>query len=155
MSEKPYKFSSKGKRTKVCDIYNNAEDQYMCLERAGMLLGQHDTTITLLDESGVEFKTNYLSARHGLSGGWRGFSFSQKLQQGDILFFRLVGSCRLQVHIVRRYGLEAVEAAFSLLEMHPRVKRTKTLTSGKVKQGKINKGKRMKRSRKNRDGARI
>lgn len=181
MSEKPHKSPSKGKRTRVCDIYNNAEDQYMCLERAGMLLErldtgppkfakcmlpsnvlysfwlflpkkfcvlhfpEHDTTITLVDESGVEFKTNYLSARHGLSGGWRGFSFSQKLQQGDILFFRLVGSCRLQVHIVRRYGLEAVEAAFSLLEMHPRVKRTNTLTSGKVKHEKVNKGKRMKR----------
>lgn len=186
MSDKPEKSSGKGKRTRVCDIYNNAEDQYMCLERAGMLLErldtelpkfakcmlpsnvlysfwliipktfcimhlpEHDTTITLVDESGKEFKTNYLKTRNGLSGGWRGFSIAQKLLQGDILFFRLVESCRLQVHIVRRYGLEAVEAAACLMKLHPRVKRRKALTSGKRKHEKINKGKRTKRSLKKR-----
>lgn len=33
---------SKGKRTKVCDIYNDAEDQYMCMERAAILLERLD-----------------------------------------------------------------------------------------------------------------
>nr|XP_043623371.1 B3 domain-containing protein Os05g0481400-like isoform X2 [Erigeron canadensis] len=182
MSDKPQKSSGKGKKTRVCDIYNNAEDQYMCLERAAMLLESldaklptfakcmlpsnvlysfwlilptkfcvmhlpdRDATITLVDESGKEFKTNYLNVRRGLSGGWRGFSAAQKLQQGDILFFHLVGSCKLQVHIVRRYGLEAVEAAVCLMEMHPRVKRTRLLTSDKPQQEDIRKVNKMKRS---------
>ncbi|KAI7741954.1 hypothetical protein M8C21_010211 [Ambrosia artemisiifolia] len=173
MSDKRQKSSGKGKRTRVCDIYGNAEDQYMCLERAGMLLErldtalpkfakcmlptnvvysfwlilpkkfcimhlpEHDTTVTLVDEFGKEFETKYLKARQGLSGGWRGFSIAQKLLQGDILLFHLVDSCKLQVHIVRRYGLEAVEAAVCLMEMHPRVKRKRALTSEKPKHEKI------------------
>lgn len=60
---------------------------------------EHDTTVILVDESGKEFGTKFLKARHGLSGGWRGFSAAQKLLQGDILFFHLVGSCKLQVMI--------------------------------------------------------
>ncbi|KAI3803691.1 hypothetical protein L1987_31851 [Smallanthus sonchifolius] len=192
MLDKPQKSSGlgasdgRGKRTRVCDIYNNAEDQYMCLERAGILLErldtelptfakcmlpsnvlysfwlflprkfcimhlpEHDTTVTLVDEFGKEFETKYLSARHGLSGGWRGFSVAQKLLQGDILLFHLVGSCKLQVHIVRRYGLETVEAAICLMEMHPRVKRTRGLTSEKPKHDKIKKGKMAKRCPKKR-----
>lgn len=162
MSDKPKKCSGKGKRTRVCDIYNDAEDQYMCLERAAFLLErldaespkfakcmlpsnvlysfwlilpkkfcvmhlpEHDSTVTLVDETGKEFKTNYLKVRHGLSAGWRGFSIAQKLLQGDILFFHLVEPCKLQVNIVRRYGLETIEAAVCLMEMHPRVKKTRT-----------------------------
>ncbi|KAL4555757.1 hypothetical protein LXL04_038385 [Taraxacum kok-saghyz] len=161
-SDKSKKASGKGKRTKVCNIYNDAEDQYMCMERAAFLLERldadspkfakcmlpsnvlysfwlilpkkfcvkhlpdNDTTVILVDESGKEFKTNYLKIRHGLSAGWRGFSIAQRLLQGDILFFHLVEPCKLQVNIVRRYGLEAIEAAVSLMEMHPRVKKTRT-----------------------------
>ncbi|KAI7733920.1 hypothetical protein M8C21_032039 [Ambrosia artemisiifolia] len=162
MSNKPKKHSGKGKRTKMCDIYNDAEDQYMCLERAAffldtldkelpkfakcmlpsnvlysfwliipkkfcvMHLPDNDATIILVDESGKEFKTNYLKVRHGLSAGWRGFTVAQKLLQGDILFFRLLEPCKLQVNIVRRYGQEAIEAAICLMEMHPRVKKART-----------------------------
>ncbi|KAK1417492.1 hypothetical protein QVD17_26621 [Tagetes erecta] len=182
MSDKHQKSSGKGKRTRVCDIYNNAEDQYMCLERAGMLLErldtelpkfakcmlasnvlysfwlflpkefcinhlpEYDTTVILVDEFGKEFETKYLKARCGLSGGWRGFSAAQKLLQGDILFFHLIGSCKLQVHIVRRYSLEAVEAAICLMGMHPRVKKTRALTSDKPKHEKIKKRKSAKKS---------
>ncbi|KAF5759225.1 putative transcription factor B3-Domain family [Helianthus annuus] len=162
MADKPKKHSGKGKRTKMCDIYNDAEDQYMCLERAAffletldkelpkfakcmlpsnvlysfwlilpkkfclMHLPDNDATIILVDESGKEFKTNYLKIRHGLSAGWRGFSVAQRLLQGDILFFHLVEPCKLQVNIVRRYGQEAIEAAVCLMEMHPRVRKART-----------------------------
>ncbi|KAL8238270.1 hypothetical protein R6Q59_019351 [Mikania micrantha] len=162
MSDKPKKHSGKGKKTKICDIYNDAEDQYMCLERAAIFLEtldkelpkfakcmlpsnvlysfwlilpkkfclnhlpEHDATIILVDESGKEFKTNYLKIRHGLSAGWRGFSIAQKLLQGDILFFHLLEPCKLQVNIVRRYGQEAIEAAVCLMDMHPRVKKART-----------------------------
>ncbi|GJY20497.1 DNA-binding pseudobarrel domain-containing protein [Tanacetum coccineum] len=171
MLDKPKKASGKGKRTKLCDIYNDPEDQYMCMERAATVLEtldeelpkfgkcmlpsnvlysfwlilpskfcvnylpEHDTTIILVDESGKEFKTNYLKVRHGLSAGWRGFTVAQRLLQGDILFFRLIEPCKLQdnkkrltfvkVNIVRRYDLEAIEAADCLMEMHPRVKKTR------------------------------
>lgn len=68
-----------------------------------MHLPEHDTTVTLVDELGKEFETKYLKARCGLSGGWRGFSVAQKLLQGDILLFHLIGSCKLQV-ITRVFG---------------------------------------------------
>ncbi|KAK9056671.1 hypothetical protein SSX86_024033 [Deinandra increscens subsp. villosa] len=176
-SDKPKKHSGKGKKTKICDIYNDAEDQYMCLERAAIFLEtldaelpkfakcmlpsnvlysfwlilpkkfclnhlpEHDATIILVDESGKEFKTNYLKIRHGLSAGWRGFSIAQKLLQGDILFFHLLEPCKLQVNIVRRYGQEAIEAAISLMEMHPRVKKARTShyfeKTGEVKKKKL------------------
>nr|XP_043620583.1 uncharacterized protein LOC122592429 isoform X2 [Erigeron canadensis] len=177
MSDKPKKGSGKGKKTKLCDIYKDAEDQYMSLERAAIFLERldeglpkfakcmlpsnvlysfwlilprkfcvmhlpdSDTTVTLVDESGKEFKTNYLLARHGLSAGWRGFTTAQRLLQGDILFFRLVQPCKLQVNIVRRYGLEAIEAAVCLMEMHPRVKRKRGPTdfekAGEAKREKL------------------
>ncbi|PWA53986.1 B3 DNA binding domain-containing protein [Artemisia annua] len=161
MLDKPKKASGKGKRTKLCDIYNDPEDQYMCMERAATVLEtldeglpkfgkcmlpsnvlysfwlilpskfcvnhlpEHDTTVILVDESGKEFKTNYLKVRHGLSAGWRGFTVAQRLLQGDILFFRLIEPCKLQVNIVRRYDLEAIEAADCLMEMHPRAKKVR------------------------------
>ncbi|XP_076942281.1 uncharacterized protein LOC143612101 isoform X2 [Bidens hawaiensis] len=162
MSEKPKKNSGKGKKTKICDIYNDTEDQFMCMERAGYFLEtldtevpnfgkcmlpsnvlysfwlilpkkfcikhmpEHDATIILVDESGKEFKTNYLKLRHGLSAGWRGFSAAQRLLQGDILFFRLLEPCKLQVKIIRRYAQEMIEAALCLMEMHPRVRKART-----------------------------
>lgn len=44
-----------------------------------MHLPEHDSTLILVDESGKEFKTNYLKVRHGLSAGWRWFSIAQGL----------------------------------------------------------------------------
>ncbi|XP_071726181.1 uncharacterized protein [Rutidosis leptorrhynchoides] len=179
MSDKPKKASGKGKRTRLCDIYNDAEDLYVCLERAWFFLQRldkelpkfgkcmlpsnvmysfwlilpnkfcvthlpdHDTTITLVDELGKEFKTNFLKARHGLSAGWRGFTTAQRLLQGDILFFCLVEPCKLQVSIVRRYGIEAIEAAVCLMQMRPRsekkrssknLEKAEEVTKEKIKQ---------------------
>ncbi|XP_071701046.1 uncharacterized protein [Rutidosis leptorrhynchoides] len=91
-----------------------------------MHLPDHDSTIILVDESGKEFKTNFLKARHGLSGGWRGFTAAQRLLQGDILFFCLVEPCKLQVSILRRYSLEEIEAAVCLMEMRPRSKKKRS-----------------------------
>ncbi|XP_059647774.1 B3 domain-containing protein Os06g0194400-like isoform X2 [Cornus florida] len=95
-------------------------------------LPRHDTTVTLVDECGEEFETNYLVNRHGLSGGWRAFSMAHRLLKGDHVVFQLVGSCKLKsvlkiigrgekerkkVNIVRVYGLDEVDAALCLMNL--------------------------------------
>ncbi|KAM7482514.1 hypothetical protein LguiB_007097 [Lonicera macranthoides] len=59
-------------------------------------LPKHDTTVILVDERGKEYKTNFLLERHGLSGGWRGFSMDHRLLKGDCLVFHLVEPCKLK-----------------------------------------------------------
>lgn len=80
-------------------------------------LPMHDSTITLVGECGKEYETNYLVDRHGLSGGWRGFSLDQRILKGDLLVFQLIKPCMLKVHIVRVYGLDEVDAAICLMNI--------------------------------------
>ncbi|KAL3538885.1 hypothetical protein ACH5RR_002251 [Cinchona calisaya] len=80
-------------------------------------LPSQDSPVILVDEWGKEYKTTYLIGRNGLSAGWRGFSMSHRLLKGDILIFRLIGPCKLQVHIVRVHGLDVVNAALCLTNM--------------------------------------
>ncbi|GAU39831.1 hypothetical protein TSUD_154610, partial [Trifolium subterraneum] len=53
-------------------------------------LPDKDTTITLEDESGREYKTKYIACKTGLSAGWRQFSAVHKLLEGDVVVFQLV-----------------------------------------------------------------
>ncbi|KAK4437864.1 B3 domain-containing protein [Sesamum alatum] len=76
-----------------------------------------DIKITLVDESNKEYYTKYLPERRGLSAGWRGFSISHNLEEGDILVFHLVGVCKMKVYIVRANHFSAVDAALSLLHL--------------------------------------
>ncbi|KAL6494728.1 hypothetical protein OROGR_031528 [Orobanche gracilis] len=78
----------------------------------------HDTSISLVDEWGNEYKTFYFLERHGLSAGWRGFAVAHRLLKGDILIFHLIGPCKLQVHIVRVSGSDVVSAALCLLSLY-------------------------------------
>ncbi|CAL5329243.1 unnamed protein product [Camellia sinensis] len=87
-------------------------------------LPMHDTTVILVDECGKEYEANFLVERHGLSGGWRGFSLAHRLLKGDILVFHLIKPCTLKVHIVRVYGLDEVDAALCLLNLVTHAKRT-------------------------------
>nr|XP_027105926.1 B3 domain-containing protein Os06g0194400-like isoform X1 [Coffea arabica] len=80
-------------------------------------LPSRDSTVILVDEWGKEYKTTYLIDRNGLSAGWRGFSMSHRLLKGDILIFRLIGHCKLKVHIVRVHGLDVVNAAACLMNL--------------------------------------
>lgn len=59
-----------------------------------------DTTVILVDEYGKEYEANYLVDRHGLSGGWRGFSLGQRLVKGDRLVFYLIKPCTFKVMIL-------------------------------------------------------
>lgn len=78
---------------------------------------RHDITVTLVDESQEEYKTKYLAERNGLSGGWRGFSLSHDLVEGDVLVFQLFRFCKLKVYMVRANYLAEVDAALVLLHL--------------------------------------
>lgn len=56
-----------------------------------------DTTITLEDESGVEYEAKYYAEKTGLSAGWRQFSTGHRLLEGDVLVFQLVAPLKLKV----------------------------------------------------------
>ncbi|KAL8541367.1 hypothetical protein ACS0TY_002571 [Phlomoides rotata] len=51
----------------------------------------------LADERHREYYTKYLPERRGLSAGWRGFSISHNLEEGDVLVFHLVGVWKMKV----------------------------------------------------------
>ncbi|KAI3446008.1 hypothetical protein Pfo_002673 [Paulownia fortunei] len=80
-------------------------------------LPSSDIKITLVDESNKEYYTKYLPERRGLSAGWRGFSLSHNLEEGDVLVFHLVGVCKMKVYIVRANHFGAVDAAVSLMHL--------------------------------------
>ncbi|KAI3762938.1 hypothetical protein L1987_53380 [Smallanthus sonchifolius] len=72
-------------------------------------LPKNDGTVTLIDEEGEEFPTVYLAHKIGLSGGWRGFSFSHELVDGDALVFHLIQPTVFKVYIIRCNGYEEGE----------------------------------------------
>lgn len=57
----------------------------------------HDTTITMEDERGEEYRTIFLGERRRLSGGWKRFCDAKKLVLGDLLVFHLVGPLKFKV----------------------------------------------------------
>lgn len=79
-------------------------------------LPDKDTTITLEDESGKEYKTKYIACKTGLSAGWRQFSAVHKLQEGDVVVFQLVEPTKFKVYIVRANKLRELDGALPNLE---------------------------------------
>ncbi|KAI8532826.1 hypothetical protein RHMOL_Rhmol11G0244700 [Rhododendron molle] len=72
-----------------------------------------DAIVVLEDESGEEYNTKYLVDKKGLSAGWRWFSISHKLLEGDAVVFHLVSRLDLvkfKVYIVRAKVLEVADA---------------------------------------------
>ncbi|XP_076953587.1 B3 domain-containing protein Os06g0194400-like [Bidens hawaiensis] len=69
-------------------------------------LPKNDGTVTLVDEEGEEVPTVYLARKVGLSGGWRGFSLSHELVDGDALVFQLIKPTVFKVYIIRSSGYE-------------------------------------------------
>ncbi|XP_019199015.1 PREDICTED: B3 domain-containing protein Os03g0184500-like [Ipomoea nil] len=78
-------------------------------------LPNHNAAIILVDENGKEMETRYLAERHGLSGGWRGFSQEHNLIAGDVLVFQLIEPFKLKVYIVRANDSTNIACAISLL----------------------------------------
>ncbi|CAI9104351.1 OLC1v1003004C1 [Oldenlandia corymbosa var. corymbosa] len=70
-----------------------------------------DDTYILEDEDGEEYETRFLASRLGLSKGWRGFTISQKLLEGDVLLFHLVEPRKFKVYIVRSTSFGEVDGA--------------------------------------------
>ncbi|KAG5526477.1 hypothetical protein RHGRI_032673 [Rhododendron griersonianum] len=72
-----------------------------------------DAIVVLEDESGEEYNTKYLVDKKGLSAGWKWFSISHKLHEGDAVVFHLVSRLSLvkfKVYIVRAKDLEVADA---------------------------------------------
>ncbi|KAL2929478.1 hypothetical protein RDABS01_034889 [Bienertia sinuspersici] len=65
-----------------------------------------DCIVVLVDEAGKKFKTNYLVAKSGLSGGWRGFSVDHDLREGDVV-----------IYIIREQSYGEVDGALGLLTL--------------------------------------
>lgn len=56
-----------------------------------------DATAVLENEDGEEFEIKYIANKTGLSAGWRKFVTGNKLIEGDVLVFQLIGPCRFKV----------------------------------------------------------
>ncbi|MED6211508.1 hypothetical protein PIB30_074390 [Stylosanthes scabra] len=80
-------------------------------------LPDKDTTMTLEDESGKEYKMKYIACKTGLSAGWRQFSAVHKLQEGDVLVFQLVEPTKFKICIIRADNLREVDGALSLMNL--------------------------------------
>ncbi|XBI05754.1 hypothetical protein VPH35_133876 [Triticum aestivum] len=72
-------------------------------------LPKKDTVMTLEDEEGRSYPANYLVARDGLSGGWKHFAEEHRLKVDGALVFRLVGSKKFKVYIVREGELRTTD----------------------------------------------
>ncbi|KAF7044717.1 hypothetical protein CFC21_053910 [Triticum aestivum] len=64
-------------------------------------LPKENNTITLEDEHGESYDTNYLHDRKALSGGWGEFARKHSIRVGDDVVFRLDGTKKFKVHILR------------------------------------------------------
>lgn len=56
-----------------------------------------DTEVILENEHSEEFPIKYIANKTGLSAGWRKFVSGNKLVEGDVLIFQLIGPCRFKV----------------------------------------------------------
>ncbi|XP_073151726.1 B3 domain-containing protein Os01g0234100-like isoform X1 [Henckelia pumila] len=102
------------------------------------------TTAVLENETGEEFEIKYIAPKTGLSAGWRKFVTGNKLVEGDVLIFQLIGPCRFKVmlcnlflwlflrdiftlhlvYIIRANDLNEVDGALSLLILDSQTKQS-------------------------------
>ncbi|XP_051117586.1 B3 domain-containing protein Os01g0234100-like [Andrographis paniculata] len=87
-----------------------------------LYLPTRDSTVTLENENGEEFSIKYIAHKTGLSAGWRKFVAGNKLLEGDVLVFQLVGPCKFKILIVRANDLTEVDGALSLLILDSQTK---------------------------------
>ncbi|KAI3462757.1 hypothetical protein Pfo_019420 [Paulownia fortunei] len=83
-----------------------------------------DTTVILENEIGEEFSIKYIAHKTGLSAGWRKFVAGNKLLEGDVLIFQLIGPCRFKVYVIRANDLTEVDGALSLLILDSQTKQS-------------------------------
>ncbi|KAK4486588.1 hypothetical protein RD792_006839 [Penstemon davidsonii] len=80
-------------------------------------LPNQDNIMVLVDEDEQAYDTRYLVAKNGLSGGWKRFSQTHDLVEGDVLVFHLIKPCKFKVYIIRACKLTEVDGAISLLNL--------------------------------------
>ncbi|KAL1564129.1 B3 domain-containing protein-like protein [Salvia divinorum] len=88
----------------------------------------NDIEVILEDENGEEFPIKYISNKTGLSAGWRKFVAGNKLVEGDVLIFQLIGHCRFKVYIIRANDMNEVDGALSLLILDSQTKQNDAAT---------------------------
>ncbi|KAF6176153.1 hypothetical protein GIB67_023444 [Kingdonia uniflora] len=74
-------------------------------------LPKEDVMITLVDESGETCPVKYGGT--GFTTGWKSFSNTHNLAEGDALVFQLVKPAEFQVHIIRAYTSFRVNGGFT------------------------------------------
>ncbi|KZV41509.1 hypothetical protein F511_22061 [Dorcoceras hygrometricum] len=87
-------------------------------------LPAEDATVNLENETGEGFGMKYIAHKTGLSAGWRKFVAGNKLVEGDVLIFQLIGPCRFKVYIIRANDLTEVDGALSLLTLESQTKQS-------------------------------
>lgn len=84
---------------------------------------KQDSIVTLVDEKGEEFDTNYLAYKKGLSGGWAGFALCHGMQDGDAAVFQLIKPTTFKVlyafsTIPNNVELKACFFSFIMFSVH-------------------------------------
>ena len=88
-------------------IYGSLSDLYgltFWMQRLGQKfckdhLPKEDTEIVLEDESGESLETVYHAHKMGLSGGWKKFTMTHRLSEGDVVVFHLVKPTKFKVNV--------------------------------------------------------
>ncbi|KAF6176137.1 hypothetical protein GIB67_023428 [Kingdonia uniflora] len=77
-------------------------------------LPKQDDTFTLIDEDKEESTVKFGSESMGFGYGWKYFSTSHQLVEGDALVFQLTKATEFQVFIIRAYSPPGVDKGFGL-----------------------------------------
>ncbi|KAK4749962.1 hypothetical protein SAY87_027411 [Trapa incisa] len=62
---------------------------------------RQNTTVILEDEGGEKYEVNYIVEKTALSAGWKVFTTSQNLLEGDVVIFQLIEPSRFKVYVIR------------------------------------------------------
>ncbi|KAG5526479.1 hypothetical protein RHGRI_032675 [Rhododendron griersonianum] len=77
-----------------------------------------DASVVLVDAfDQEEYRTKYLVEKSLFSGGWKAFSISHRLLEGDVLIFQLIKPCEFKVYVVRESELGEVDGAAALMHL--------------------------------------
>ncbi|KAI4342354.1 hypothetical protein MLD38_026991 [Melastoma candidum] len=66
-----------------------------------MYMPRHNTTVSLVDEKGEEYRVSYIVDKTALSAGWKKFSSAWELLEGDVAVFQLVKPSVFKVYIIK------------------------------------------------------
>ncbi|XP_021714288.1 B3 domain-containing protein Os01g0234100-like [Chenopodium quinoa] len=94
-----------------------------------------DTTMVLEAETGERYEVKFLSRSCRLSGGWRRFSVSMKLEEGDAVVLHLVEVTKFKVYIIRANSSDEVNLPVHVFNLV--VSRVKRSVSSKADRSQL------------------